>query len=68
MKTRRKRKETPVPELTGYVTVTQFAQHFSLAKTTIFAAIHAKKLTAIRIGAVYRIPRTEVNRVEAKGL
>jgi excisionase family DNA binding protein len=55
-------------ELPPYVGVPWFAKRFGVARTTIYNAITAGRLKAIRIGDVHRIPSSEVERVTNEGL
>ena len=47
-----------------YVSVTQFAELFGISRQTVWKWIKAKKLKVIRLGKLYRIPVSEVERIK----
>lgn len=51
----------------AWVSAPWFANHFSLGRATVYQAIKAGKLKAIRFGDSPRIPFSEVERVRASG-
>lgn len=54
----------PPPE---YVSVPEFATKFQIGRTTVYDAIKAGKVKAIRLGGTPRIPYSEVERVSKSG-
>ena len=47
-----------------YPTVTQFAKIFGISRQFVWKMIREGKLRAIRIGSLYKIPVSEVDRIE----
>ena len=47
-----------------YTTVTQFAKRFGVSRQFVWKMIREGKLRAIRIGKIYKIPMSEVDRIE----
>ena len=47
-----------------YTTVTQFAKRFDVSRQFVWKMIREGKLRAIRIGSLYKIPVSEVDRIE----
>lgn len=47
-----------------YITVTQFAKRFGISRQFVWKMIREGKLRAIRIGKIYKIPVSEVDRIE----
>ena len=47
-----------------YVSVTQFAELFGISRQTVWKWIKAGKLKVIRLGKLYRIPVSEVERIK----
>ena len=47
-----------------YITVTQFAKIFGISRQFVWKMIREGKLRAIRIGSLYKIPVSEVDRIE----
>lgn len=47
-----------------YITVTQFAKRFGISRQFVWKMIREGKLRAIRIGKIYKIPMSEVDRIE----
>ena len=47
-----------------YITVTQFAKKFNISRQFVWKMIREGKLRAIRIGKIYKIPMSEVDRIE----
>lgn len=47
-----------------YVSVTQFAELFGISRQAVWKWIKAKKLKVIRLGKLYRIPVSEVERIK----
>ena len=47
-----------------YITVTQFANRFGISRQFVWKMIREGKLRAIRIGKIYKIPMSEVDRIE----
>ena len=47
-----------------YITVTQFAKRFGISRQFVWKMIREGKLRAIRIGSLYKIPVSEVDRIE----
>ena len=47
-----------------YITVTQFAKKFDISRQFVWKMIREGKLRAIRIGKIYKIPMSEVDRIE----
>lgn len=47
-----------------YITVTQFAKRFGISRQFVWKMICEGKLRAIRIGKIYKIPVSEVDRIE----
>ena len=47
-----------------YVSVTQFAELFGISRQTVWKWTKAKKLKVIRLGKLYRIPVSEVERIK----
>lgn len=56
----------------NYYTPKEFGKHFNLSTRTILKAIHAGKVRAFKVGAgtrnPYRIPKSEIDRVEIEGI
>ena len=47
-----------------YITVTQFAKRFGISRQFVWKMIREGKLRAIRIGSLYKILVSEVDRIE----
>ena len=47
-----------------YITVTQFAKRFGVSRQFVWKLIKEGKLKAIKIGSLYKIPVSEVDRIE----
>lgn len=47
-----------------YTTVTEFAQKFNVSRQFVWKMIKEGKLKAIKIGSLYKIPISEVDRIE----
>lgn len=47
-----------------YITVTQFAKRFGVSRQFVWKLIKEGKLRAIKIGSLYKIPVSEVDRIE----
>lgn len=47
-----------------YTTVSEFATKFSISRQFVWKLIKEGKLKAIKIGSIYKIPVSEVNRIE----
>ena len=47
-----------------YITVTQFAKRFGVSRQFVWKMIKEGKLKAIKIGILYKIPVSEVDRIE----
>lgn len=47
-----------------YTTVSEFAKQFSISRQFVWKLIKEGKLKAIRIGSLYKIPVSEVDRIE----
>lgn len=48
----------------NYITVSDFARKFSISRQFVWKMIREGKLRAIRIGKIYKIPMSEVDRIE----
>lgn len=48
----------------NYLSVVQFAEIFGISRQTVWKWIKAKKLKVIRLGKLYRIPVSEVERIK----
>lgn len=48
----------------NYITVSDFARKFSISRQFVWKMIREGKLRAIRIGSLYKIPVSEVDRIE----
>ena len=48
----------------NYLSVVQFAEMFGISRQTVWKWIKAKKLKVIRLGKLYRIPVSEVERIK----
>ena len=48
----------------GYITVTQFAKKFGISRQFVWKMIKEGKLKAIKIGSLYKIPESEIKRIE----
>ena len=47
-----------------YTTVSEFATKFSVSRQFVWKLIKEGKLKAIKIGSIYKIPISEVDRIE----
>ena len=47
-----------------YTTVSEFAKQFSISRQFVWKLIKEGKLKAIKIGSLYKIPVSEVDRIE----
>ena len=47
-----------------YITVTEFAQKFNVSRQFVWKMIKESKLKVIRIGSLYKIPVSEIDRIE----
>lgn len=47
-----------------YTTVSEFAKKFSVSRQFVWKMIKEGKLKAIKIGCIYKIPVSEVDRIE----
>lgn len=47
-----------------YITVTEFAKKFGISRQFVWKMIKEGKLKAIKIGKLYKIPASEVDRIE----
>ena len=47
-----------------YITVTQFAKKFGISRQFVWKMIKEGKLKAIKIGSLYKIPESEIKRIE----
>lgn len=47
-----------------YITVTEFAKKFNISRQFVWKMIKEGKLKAIKIGSIYKIPVSEVDRIE----
>ena len=47
-----------------YTTVSEFATKFSVSRQFVWKMIREGKLRAIKIGSIYKIPVSEVDRIE----
>lgn len=47
-----------------YITVTEFAKKFNVSRQFVWKMIKESKLKAIKIGALYKVPISEVERIE----
>ena len=47
-----------------YTTVSEFATKFSVSRQFVWKIIKEGKLKAIKIGSIYKIPVSEVDRIE----
>ena len=47
-----------------YISVTDFAQKFGISRQMVWKMIHSKKLNVIQVGKLYKIPVSEVDRIE----
>ena len=47
-----------------YITVTQFAKKFNISRQFVWKIIKEGKLKSIKIGSIYRIPVSEVERIK----
>ena len=47
-----------------YTTVTQFAKRFGVSRQFVWKMIKEGKLKAIKIGSLYKIPESEIKRIE----
>ena len=47
-----------------YTTVSEFATKFSVSRQFVWKMIKEGKLKAIKIGSIYKIPVSEVDRIE----
>ena len=47
-----------------YTTVTQFAKRFGISRQFVWKMIKEGKLKAIKIGSIYKIPVSEVERIK----
>ena len=47
-----------------YITVTQFAKKFNISRQFVWKIIKEGKLKSIKIGSIYKIPVSEVDRIE----
>ena len=47
-----------------YTTVSEFAKKFSVSRQFVWKTIKEGKLKAIKIGSIYKIPVSEVDRIE----
>lgn len=47
-----------------YITVTQFAKRFGISRQFVWKMIKEGKLKAIKIGKLYKIPESEIKRIE----
>lgn len=48
----------------NYITVSDFARKFSISRQFVWKMIKEGKLKAIKIGSLYKIPVSEVDRIE----
>ena len=48
----------------NYLSVVQFAELFGISRQAVWKWIKAKKLKVIRLGKLYRIPVSEVERIK----
>lgn len=49
-----------------YVSVSEFAKKFSVSRQFVWKLIKENKLKAIKIGSIYKIPNSELERIENK--
>ena len=47
-----------------YTTVSEFAKEFSVSRQFVWKMIKEGKLKAIKIGSIYKIPVSEIDRIE----
>ena len=47
-----------------YITVTKFAEKFDISRQFVWKMIKEGKLKAIKIGSLYKIPESEIKRIE----
>ncbi len=47
-----------------YTTVSEFAKKFSVSRQFVWKMIKEGKLKAIKIGGIYKIPVSEIDRIE----
>lgn len=47
-----------------YISVSGFAKQFNISRQFVWKMIREGKLRAIRIGKIYKIPMSEVDRIE----
>lgn len=47
-----------------YTTVSEFAKKFSVSRQFVWKMIKEGKLKAIKIGSIYKIPVSEIDRIE----
>lgn len=47
-----------------YISITQFAKLFGISRQAVWKWIRSGKVKAIRLGKVFRIPVSEVDRIE----
>ena len=47
-----------------YITVSEFATKFSVSRQFVWKLIKEGKLKAIKIGSIYKIPVSEVDRIK----
>ena len=58
----------PHPTANGFIGLPQFAAEISVSEDTIYRAIAAHKIKAVKAGNRWRIPRGELARVAREGL
>lgn len=47
-----------------YTTVSEFAKKFNVSRQFVWKMIKEGKLKAIKIGSIYKIPVSEIDRIE----
>ena len=47
-----------------YISVTEFAKKFGISRQFVWKMIKNQKLKAIKIGSIYKIPISEVEKIE----
>ncbi len=59
-------RRAPMPD--EFYTVEEMAQYLKISEQTIRAWIRARKVSAVKLGRSWRIPRPEVERVATEGV
>ena len=47
-----------------YITVTEFAKRFGISQQFVWKMIKEGRLKAIKIGSIYKIPVSEIDRIK----